>query len=216
MLAVSVALALLASQDAGPTPDTRLRLPQPGLVAGLEPGTRLLPFGEDEPSRGPLAPPQPPAPPPPTEDEWRALRLLRAKGAADVDSFGHGPKDVNRATALSAEGTLAGIVFPPLLTVGPAAGEAYAGDWTHALVTSAIRTVLLAGIVATVVSFSSALSTPGAQAAQLAQAANVMDLALAAGGTGIAITAAFDILTAPDSAERANRRWEHEALGEPP
>ena len=79
-----------------------------------------------------------------TPAEWRSVLLARAKrDAPDSSGFKPGPKDPWRAVSLSAEGLLLGLVFPPLLSVGPSAGQAYSGHWTQAIATSSIRTVAL-------------------------------------------------------------------------
>ncbi|MHB8418309.1 MAG: hypothetical protein ACYDCL_09545 [Myxococcales bacterium] len=185
------------------------RLARPWLLDGTEPGTRLLPFGEAEPSRGPLAPPKPLGPPPPTAQEWRELSLARARSAGLGDSgLGQGPKDPWHAVALSAEGLLAGLLFPPLLTVGPSAGQAYAGNWKQAAVTSSIRTVFVAAIAVAAVWFASQATSGRVPAGQLASDATIVDGVTLLSGAGIALTSAFDIATAYQEAWSANLRWE--------
>lgn len=187
------------------------------LTPQLELGTRLLPDEPGEPSRGPLAPAQPPGPPPPTPEEWRAIALLRAKRRApDSSGFAPGPKDPSRAVALSAEGLLLGLVFPPLLTVGPSAGQAYAGQWTQAIVTSSIRTVALTAMSIAAASFGSTLGNSRTTEGQLSSAASNLDGVLVVGGIVIALTSAFDLATAHDEAARANNRWERSVVGEAP
>jgi hypothetical protein len=223
----SLALALVVGQAAP------LRLAPPALLAdappqgtrlgdsftpqlGVEPGTRLLPFNEAEPSRGPLAPPQL-GPPPLSPEEWHAVLLMRAKRAAgDSSGFTSGPKDPWRAVTLSAEGLLVGLIFPPLLTVGPSAGQAYSGQWTQAIVTSSIRTVALVAMGAAAFSFASTLGTPGTNSSQLSSAAATLDGVLIAGGVVIALASAFDLATAYQEAVRANARWERSVIGEAP
>jgi hypothetical protein len=204
--------ALLA--DAPPPPSywpAQSYLPQ----LGLEPGTRLLPFNESEPSRGPLAPPPPPGPAPLSAAEWRAVLLARAKrDAPDSSGFKPGPKDPWKAVSLSAEGLLVGILFPPLLSVGPSAGQAYCGQWTQAITTSSIRTVALIAIGAAAYSFGTTLGNSNTNTSQLSSAAGTLDIVLIAGGLVIALASAFDLATAYGQAERANAQWERTVLGE--
>jgi hypothetical protein len=187
------------------------------LVPQLEPGTRLLPFNESEPARGPLAPPPPPGPPPLTPAEWRSVLLARAKrDAPDSSGFKPGPKDPWRAVSLSAEGLLLGLVFPPLLSVGPSAGQAYSGHWTQAIATSSIRTVALVAIGAAAFSFGTTLANSSTTSNQLSSAAGTLDFVLITGGIVIALASAFDLATAYGQAERANAQWERSVVGDAP
>ncbi len=217
ILGQSTALRLVPPALLGDAPPAAAPIGQPYLLPGLEPGTRLLPFNEGEPSRGPLAPPQPPGPPPLTPEEWRAVLLARAKrDAPDASGFKPGPKDPWRAVSLSAEGLLLGIVFPPLLSVGPSAGQAYSGHWTQAIATSSIRTVALIAIGAAAYSFGTTLGSSGTTANQLSSAAGTLDAVLITGGIVIALASAFDLATAYGEAERANASWERSVMGEVP
>ncbi len=198
-----------------PLPGTRLG----GSYApplGLEPGTRLLPFNEAEPSRGPLAPPPPLGPPPLSTDEWRAVLLARAKKRAEAATFGPGPKDPWKAVSLSAEGILIGIVFPPFLSVGPSWGQAYSGQWTQGAVTSSIRTIALVAMAGAAVSFATTLANSNSTANQLSTSAGTLDAVLITGGIVIALAAGFDLFTAYGEAERANAKWERSVLGDEP
>jgi len=191
--------------------------PPPGAPGtGLELGTRLLPFGEAEPSRGPLAPE------PPRESqaigaaEWRQILLARARLAHRGSDLSPGPKDPWHAVALSAEGLLAGLLFPPLLTVGPSAGQAYAGEWTQGAITSSLRTVFVVAIAVAAVWFGGQATSGRLSAGQISGDAAVLDVVTLVSGTGIALTSGFDIATAYSEAAHANARWERSVLGQAP
>ena len=187
-----------------------------GTEYASEPSSRLLPTDEDEPVPGPSSEPSRPAEEAqPSATEWRELEILRARRReGDRLRLGPGPKDPWRAVALSAEGTLAGILFPPLLTVGPAAGQAYAGSWTHALITSSLRTILVAGMAAATVWFAGVTLGHPASTGPVVQALSDLNVALVTGGLGVGALSAFDIATAYDDAVKANLRWERTIVGE--
>ncbi|MHB1846605.1 MAG: hypothetical protein ACYCWW_17430, partial [Deltaproteobacteria bacterium] len=148
------------------------------------------------------------------EAERRELRLSEARSAVgDSLQLGPGPKDPWRAVALSCEGTLAGLLFPPLLTVGPAAGQAYAGHFAQALVTSSIRAALLVGIGIAAAAFAGTASARPTIGDVTAAASN-LNLALLGGGGGLGLLSAFDIATAYGEAQSTNARWERSVLGE--
>jgi hypothetical protein len=164
--------------------------------------------------RGPL-----PAPPPRfvlSQSDLRTLRLERAKQAhVDDGLFAFGPKDPERATALSAEATLLAMVFPPALAVAPSLGQAYAGNWTQVVLTSSVRTAMLTWIAAASIQFANQANTAGTLS-QIQSAATSLDIALFVGGGTIFILSMVDVLTAGAAAANANRAWEQSVLGGQP
>ncbi len=175
--------------------------------------TRLIPFTEEGPTRGPIPPP-PPRLVLSTEDV-RTLRLEHARQAhIDDGLFTVGPKDPYRATALSAEATLLAVLFPPALAVAPSLGQAYAGNWTQVILTSTARTGFLMWIAIASIDFANTLNT-AQTLPQVQQASTSMNIALIVGGASIFVLSMVDILTAGQAATNANRAWEDSVLGEP-
>jgi hypothetical protein len=176
-----------------------------------EPPTRLVPFTEDGPTRGPLPPRAPRFVL--SQSDFNTLRLEHARQAhLDDGLFAFGPKDPEKATALSAEATLLAVIFPPALAVAPSLGQAYAGNWTQVVLTSSIRTAMLTWIAVASVGFAnqanSAQTLP-----QVQSAATSLDIALIVGGGTIFILSLVDVLTAGPAAAGANRAWEESVLG---
>jgi hypothetical protein len=190
-----------------------------------EPGTRLLPFGEDLPDRGPMGALSPPPlrlsdlslqtlPPAELTDEERAVLLRRAKLThGEGGFFGSGPKDPWRAVALSAEAMALSAVFPPLWIIAGSVGQAYAGNWLEAALMSSTRFVFGIWILVEAVALLNTLSTPSTLNA-VQSAANNFDLAMALGGSVILASNAVDLLTVFGVAKRANERWEDQALSQ--
>jgi len=188
-----------------------------------EPGTRLEPFGEDLPARGPLGPRLTPPlrlanlslssiPPGELTDEERAVLLRRARLAAgDRGLFSEGPKDPWKAVALSAEAVALSLVVPPLWVVAGSLGEAYAGNWLDAVLMSSVRLGFGIWIVVEGVALLGALSSANNLSAVQSAASN-LNLATGIGGTVILGTSAAELLTVFGVAERANDRWEEKVL----
>ncbi len=196
MLSFVALLSMLAAQPSQP----------------FEPSSQLVPQGEEGPAR---LPPELQPPAAPTDLERRELRLLEAREAAgDGLRLGPGPKDPWRAVALSCEGTLVGLLFPPLLTIGPAAGQLYAGHFAQAITTSSLRALILIGIGAAALQFALAAAPGRASVGGLANASAILDLSLLGGGAGLGVLSALDIATAYGEASAENRRWEDRAAGE--
>jgi hypothetical protein len=163
---------------------------------------------------------QPVPPPQPrfvlTPADLTNLRLDRAREAhADDGLFAFGPKDPERATALSAEATLISIAFPPALAVAASLGQAYAGNWTQVVLTSTVRTAMLTWIAVESVDFANQANT-AQTLSQVQSAATSLDIALLVGGGTIFILSLVDVLTAGPAAAGANRAWEESVLGGAP
>jgi hypothetical protein len=173
--------------------------------------TRLIPFTEDGPTRGPLPPSA--AGFTLSQDDFNVLRLEHAKRAhVDDGLFAFGPKDPEKATALSAEATLLSVLFPPALAVAPSLGQAYAGNWTQVVLTSTVRTAMLTWIAIASIDFANQANT-AQTLPQVESAATSLDIALFVGGGTIFILSMVDILTAGIAAAHANRVWEESVLG---
>jgi hypothetical protein len=173
--------------------------------------TRLVPFTEDGPTRGPLG--QKATGFTLSQDDINTLRLEHARRAhADDSLFAFGPKDPEKATALSAEATLLSVIFPPALAVAPSLGQAYAGNWTQVVLTSTVRTAMLIWIASASIQFANQANT-AQTLPQVESAATSLDIALLVGGGTIFILSMVDILTAGTVAAHANRAWEESVLG---
>ena len=191
-------------------------------------GTRLLPFGEDLPARGPLAPAVPPLAPPlrlagldftripvgELTEEEREVLLRRARlEAADRGFFSEGPKNPWKAVSLSAEAVALSVVLPPLWIVAASYGEVYAGNWAEALIMSGVRLGFGSWIAVEAINLLSALSNANTLSG-VQTAANRFDLATGIGGTVILGTSTAELLTVFGVAERANAAWEEKALAQ--
>jgi hypothetical protein len=191
-------------------------------------GTRLLPFGEDLPARGPLPPATPTLAPPlrlaaidfahiPVSEltvEEREVLLRRARlDAADRGFFSEGPKNPWKAVSLSAEAVALAVVLPPLWIVAASYGELYAGNWTEALIMSGVRLGFGIWIAVEAINLLGALSNANTLSG-VQTAANRFDIATGIGGTVILGTSAAELLTVFGVTERANASWEEKALAQ--
>jgi hypothetical protein len=173
--------------------------------------TRLLPFTEDGPVRGPLPPTSPKFVL--SQSDLITLRLKYAREAHEDDGlFAYGPKTPEKATALSAEATLLAVLFPPALAVAPSLGQAYAGNWTQVALTSSVRTAMLTWIAVASIQFANQANT-AQTLPEVQSAATSLDIALFVGGATIFVLSMVDILTAGAAASSANRAWEESVLG---